>query len=337
MRRIHLTAIVSLLLVPRLAAPQGEPLGPEFRVNTYTPNLQEASSAASAGNDFVVVWASWAIGPGSEQEGSVRAQRFDSAGNPLGTEFRVNTSTAGFPDATAVGANSAGAFVVLWEKGDASGATTHVVCQRYDSSSAPVGPEFLVAPSNYYQIEPLVAVAPSGAFLVVWSWGGFGPPPAPPPIYDVFAQLYDSSGTPQGVFRVNTSTPYTQQIAGSAAADPAGNFVVVWGGQYSGSIGWDVMGRRYAASGAPLGSQFRVNTYTTGNQIHPAVATAPSGDFVVAWGGVDVGIRGQRFASSGDPLGPEFQVNTSTTGTQSYPSIAGRFRRRRQLRDHMGR
>jgi len=33
----------------------------------------------------------------------------------------------------------------------------------------------------------------------------------------------------------------------------------------------------------PLGSEFRVNTYTTSSQRLPAIATGPGGDFVVAW------------------------------------------------------
>ena len=318
MRRVSLAVLIPLLLVPRLASPQGEPLGPEFRVNTYTPQIQAAPSAASAGNDFVVVWTS---GSGNS---TVRGQRLDSGGNPLGTEFRVNTGTDGVAGVPVVGANSAAAFVVVWEYSYVF--LTTVFGQRYDASGAPVGPEFHVVPTNGYQIHPVVAVAPSGAFLIVWSAGGFGPPPAPPPIYDVFAQLYDGSGTPQGVFRVNTSTPYTQQIAGSAAADPAGNFVVVWGGQYSGSIGWDVMGRRYAASGVPLGPQFRVNTNTLGNQTNPVVATDPSGNFVVAWrDSTGPEIRAQRFVSSGAPLGPEFQVNTSTIGQYYGDSSAIAF------------
>jgi hypothetical protein len=318
MRRNPFAALIPLLLVPRLAAPQGEPLGPEFRVNTYTPNIQGASSVAAAGNDFVTVWSSDSS-PGST---SVFAQRFDSGGNPLGTEFRVNTSTDGFAGTPAVGANTAGAFVVVWAKSYVFNAD--VAGQRYDVSGAPAGPEFQVNPSNNYEIFPLVAVAPSGAFIIVWSSGGFGPPPAPPPIYDVFARLYDRSGLPQGAaFRVNGFAPYTQQVAGAVAADPAGNFVVVWSSQYSGAMGYDVIGQRYAASGVPMGSQFRVNTYTSGNQTVPAVATDPSGNFVVAWrGSAELGIRAQRFDSSGVPLGPEFQVNTSTAGTQNAPAIA---------------
>src|SRR5204862_5205006 len=49
------------------------------------------------------------------------------------------------------------------------------------------------------------------------------------------------------------------------------------------------------------GGEFAVNTYTAGFQGPPAVAAAPSGDFVVVWPSLDqdgsqYGVFGQRFA-----------------------------------------
>jgi hypothetical protein len=57
-----------------------------------------------------------------------------------------------------------------------------------------------------------------------------------------------------------------------------------------------------------LGGEFQVNTYTTGYQQGPSVASDPSGNFVVAWtdgtsflSGEDgslAGIFGQRFSGA---------------------------------------
>ncbi|HET9316294.1 MAG TPA: hypothetical protein VFQ51_11940, partial [Vicinamibacteria bacterium] len=118
-------------------------------------------------------------------------------------------------------------------------------------------------------------------------------------------------GTPIGPeFQVNTSTTGSQARP-SVASDSSGNFVVVWMSPEDGS-GSGVFGQRYAASGAPVGSQFAVNTYTTGNQGFPLVAADAAGNFVVVWmsrdqDGSDYGIFGQRYAGSGTPLGPEFR------------------------------
>jgi hypothetical protein len=42
-----------------------------------------------------------------------------------------------------------------------------------------------------------------------------------------------------------------------------------------------VFGQRYDSTGTALGSEFQVNTYTTGSQVSPATAADPGGDFLV--------------------------------------------------------
>jgi len=56
-----LLLLVVAAFIPRAAAAQGEPVGPEFRVNTYTIDDQRKPAVApdSSGN-FVVVWHSYA-------------------------------------------------------------------------------------------------------------------------------------------------------------------------------------------------------------------------------------------------------------------------------------
>ena len=81
---------------------------------------------------------------------------------------------------------------------------------------------------------------------------------------------------------------------------------------------------------SPLGGQFQVNTYTTNNQYHPAVATDSEGNFVIVWtsfgsSGTDtsnMSVQAQRWAAGGAPLGGQFQVNTYTTSTQRFPAVA---------------
>src|SRR5258706_136315 len=87
---------------------------------------------------------------------------------------------------------------------------------------------------------------------------------------------------------------------------------------------------------APLvaqgGSEFRVNTYTTGEQGYHQGSIAAAGTpatFVVVWedpakDGSSDGIFGQRFTNAPKPapLGAEFRVNTTTAGSQRYPAVA---------------
>ena len=118
------------------------------------------------------------------------------------------------------------------------------------------------------------------------------------------------------------------------AMDSAGDFVVAWtGGNNEDGSGYGIFAQRYNASGLAQGSEFRVNTYTTGTQggfstgNGPSVAMDSVGDFVITWqsygeDGSSYGIYGQRFNASGATQGSEFQVNTYTTGSQKEAKVA---------------
>src|SRR5438874_2511432 len=83
---------------------------------------------------------------------------------------------------------------------------------------------------------------------------------------------------------------------------------------------------RALPSVTPLGAEFRVNTFTAGDQrLFPhsgtAVATSAAGNSVVVWSsqgqdGNGWGVFGQRFDPSGNPQGTEFRVNTFTANDQ---------------------
>jgi hypothetical protein len=298
----------------------GAPSGPEFRVNTYTTGAQvlTATSRDASGN-FIVVWMS--IGQDGSGSG-VFGQRFAGSGAPLGPEFRANTATTNVQGYPAVAADSAGNFVVVW-RAYQNAPNYEIYGQRYDSAGVSLGGNFRIntyAPVPQNVRSPAVASDPSGNFVVVWDnlfQDGSG--------RGVFGQRYASSGATLGPeFRVNSFTPNYQYDA-AVASDAFGNFIVVWQSKGQDGSYLGVFGQRYANSGAPLGPEFRINTYTTSDQNRPSVAADASGDFVVAWNSDDYfgyGVFAQRFASTGAPLGPEFRVNTFTTQHQGTPSIA---------------
>ena len=319
-------ALTFLLIAPPAALAQSPmPLGPEFRVNTYTTGAQRFPSVASdsAGN-FVVVWQSF-------EDGSyygVFGQRFASTGAPLGGEFQVNAFTSLLQDYPAVASDPAGNFVVVWQSLFQGGNDYEVFARRYASTGAPLAGEFRV---NTYttanKVRPAVAADSAGNFVVVWMsyfQEGFN--------FGIYAQRFASTGAPLGgEFRVNTYTP-TDQVFPAVASDSAGNFVVAWqsypqqDGNESG-----IFAQRFASTGAPLGGEFRVNTSTSGDQRQPAVAADAAGDFVISWQ-ADTGVLGifaQRFASTGIPLGGEFRVNTDTASLELSPAVtsdpAGNF------------
>jgi hypothetical protein len=134
-----LLLLVALVLVPAVAQPQGDPLGPEFRVNTFTNGKQYLPAVTADGSNgtFVVVWESFL------QDGSgwgVFGQRYLPSGVPSGGEFRVNTYTTDDQTGPSVAADTAGNFVVVWtsDKQD-DPIFSGVFGQRYSATGAALG------------------------------------------------------------------------------------------------------------------------------------------------------------------------------------------------------
>jgi hypothetical protein len=332
-------AILLACGLARTAAADVAPVGNEFQVNTYTTANQTLPRAgADAAGNFVVVWESGSY-YGPTQDGSrtgVFFQRHAPGGGRLGSEARANTITLGPQRAPTVAVRSTGEFVVTWTGGgypfDQDGSESGAFLQLYDASGMPVGGEMQ---ANTYttgdQGQTAVAIDGGGSFVVVWQSGEYYGAGQDGSHRGIFGQRFTSAGTPLGSeFQINTYTT-DDQVTPAVAADPAGNFVVVWqSGDYYGS-GQDgssagIFAQRFSSTGARVGPEFQVNTYTTRNQRLPAVTMDAGGGFVVVWEGEGDGDYGgvfaKRFAADGMPVGGEFLVNTYTEGDQQNPAVA---------------
>jgi hypothetical protein len=134
------------------------------------------------------------------------------------------------------------------------------------------------------------------------------------------AQPFGPSGAE---FRVNTNTNGFEEKP-SVATDHVGNFLVVWsGGINNDGNASGVFAQRFSSGGAPLGTEFQINTYTTGNQTPGAVSASGTEQYVVVWETVqDSGaVYGRRY-SGGAAQGGEFRVDTDTTVLEFEPSVA---------------
>jgi hypothetical protein len=263
-------------------------------VNTYTLNDQTLPVIAGlTDGSFVVVWQSYdQDGPGTI---GVYGQRYAASGTALGSEFRANNTTAYGQAYAAIAGLTDGSFVVVSCGQDVPN-TIGVYGQRYSTLGSKLGNEFRV---NTYttgdQSTPAIAALIDGSFVVVWQSN----------IQDgslngIYGQRYAASGVPLGSeFRANTYTTYDQMFPAIAGLQD-GSFVVIWWSLYQDGSGYGVYGQHYALGGAVLGSEFRVNTYTTGNQFYPAIMGLQDGSFVVVWtsngqDGSDYDVYGQRY------------------------------------------
>jgi hypothetical protein len=293
----------------------------EFQVNSFTSSHQSFPAvAAEANGDFVVAWQS--VGHYNAGYG-IFAQRFESSGAPLGSEFRVNSYTNYNQIFPAVASDGDGDFIVVWHSLAQDGFAGGIFAQRFDSSGAPQGVEFQANSfTASYQSLAKVAADSDGDFVVAWtSYNQDGGPN-----YGAFAQRFDSAGLPRGAeFQVNSYTTGGQKSV-AIDSDSDGDFVIAWMSARDGS-NYGVFARRFDSTGAPQSVEFQVNAYTTGFQRNPAIASDGDGDFVVAWMSAaqddsNYGVFARRFGSAGGSHGPEFRVNTYTIDRQYTPAVS---------------
>ena len=301
------------------------PVGEFFQVNTSTEQVQQWPAPAMAPNGaFVVVWEDVILDP-PQVDWEINGQLFSADGTPVGEEFQANTYTPDVQRFASVAMGTDGSFVVVWDEGfNQDGNYGGVFGQRFDSAGSPVGGDFHVnlnAPAGT-RPAPDVATWEDDSFIVVWSGAGLSDDQG------ILGLKFDSDGFPVDLeFQVNTHT-LNGQSSPTVATIPGGAFVVTWTSAYQDGSADGIFGQRFDSAGSPVGSEIRVNSYTTGRQSVPDVAATPAGDFVVIWNSYDgqdgdqAGVFGQSFAADGTPRGQEFPVNTTTAGNQLRPKIA---------------
>jgi Matrixin len=122
----------------------GIPRDPEFRVNTASAGDQwEPTVAVLANGEAVISWTA----TGTDGSTGVYAQQFSAAGEPVGRETPVNTTTSGYQWRSAVAAAEDG-FVVVWN-GQGGADSDGVFAQRYEIAG---GGGVALAEDDFYGI-----------------------------------------------------------------------------------------------------------------------------------------------------------------------------------------
>lgn len=301
----------------------GQGIGNESQVNTYTTLNQNWPSVTQLnGGKFVIVWVS------DGQDGNdleIYGQQFTTAGDKVSGEFKVNTYTTSTQEAPNVHRLEDGGFVVVWQSLNQDATDYSIYGQRYNATGQKTATEFQIN-LNYktgVQARPWVNGLNGGGFVVTWiDSGGFDGDS-----YGIFGQCYNVTGyAVVGEFQVNSYTTLGQQYPHMSSLNN-GDFVVVWTDFNQDGSGSGVYGQRFDALCSKVGSEFRINSYTTANQVNAAVSGLAAGGFVVVWDsasqdGDGRGIYGQLFTPLAQKVGEIFQVNTYTTDDQRIPIVA---------------
>lgn len=240
----------------------GQTAGTTFQVNTWTSGYHaDPSIAAAADGRFVVSWTNgpfydgggYSYTPSRDRASSaILAQQYDEEGNADGPEFLVNQ----FPDYAQTHSDVAissdtGNFVVVWrsnygddgyEPGYGYTLSDSVTMRRFDASGVAEDEVHLNSYTSGAQVEPAVAMADDGSFVVVWrSVSSYHSPDNRDDAEGgLFSRCFTANGEGGGTeIHINSYTTGRQANA-SVTTDGDGSFLVSWTNQdafYSPPVG----------------------------------------------------------------------------------------------------
>lgn len=217
----------------------------ETRVNVATAgNQADASIATLPDGGYIVTWTDRGA-PGSGADWLIKARYFDPAGNPLGSEWTVNSSSGGVSSVeSSVTVLATGHVAIAYYQNGQQ----HV--RVFDSDGNPFGVEVSV-PAGLVVVPsagPKIAALEDGSFAMTWTVNsgalsdGSG--------RAVVVQVFSADGVPAGeAMLVNTQTA-GDQFDPSVVALPGGGFMVSWsefGADGQGGDNDQVMARIFAA------------------------------------------------------------------------------------------
>jgi hypothetical protein len=199
----------------------GASLGPAFRVSAAAAGASARGPALAADPEGNLLVAFESNGDGDGL--GVYARRFRANGAGLGSQFQVNTRTAGQQSRAAVAFREDDGYLVTWQGAIGERRRTRIFGQKLSLGGARFGTEFAVSEAvAEYDASPSVASTPQG-FLVGWiQWDKSFP-------LRLQARALRPNGRPSGpVFQINSSPLDAQYRTGLVAK--SGRVLSVWQG-----------------------------------------------------------------------------------------------------------
>jgi hypothetical protein len=273
--------------------PNCSPLGEEIQINTTSSgNQKEPSVTMDTPGNFIVVWQ----GPGTVEtdKEDIFARRFDPNGQPVASEFQVNTNTNDKQLCPRVAMNNSGRFVIVWESVNVSEEGKKAICSQLYDNGQRIGTEFVVNDGTSDGRYPDAAMDSQGNFAVVWMQDKSS--------NSIIGRLYNADGSAKAEpFEVSTIR-FSSVTQPSISMSRQGEFVVVWDGDPNLAglddihfiVVWDskidpdinereIFAQRYDSTGEAIGEEFQVNTHIEADQKRPAVAMQEGRKFITAW------------------------------------------------------
>ncbi|MCV2888450.1 calcium-binding protein [Ruegeria aquimaris] len=259
---------------------QGDP----FTVNATTNSLQQYPDAVllSSGN-LAVVWDSFVFDDRFSY--GIAAQVLPATGPGSDPDIVVNTTTENGQTDASIAALTTGGFVVAWVSAGQNAGVDGIYAQRFDSSGAKVGAEFLVSaePGNVGAATPEVVALPDGGFAVFFKQSentpglGF--------TAEIAGRFYASDGTLVGSqVRVDSIEDLSVQYP-SATQLSNGDVLVMW--HSSGIRGSahppGLYVQRFSPTGEKIGGEVLVSDEVLLDSFGHYLTALPDGSALATW------------------------------------------------------
>jgi Ca2+-binding RTX toxin-like protein len=254
---------------------QGQPVGAEFLVSPTTGFVRSNARAIGlADGGFIIAWEA----NGEDGGGfGLYAQRYSAAGVAVGTQFLLNSTTAGDQRDLTIAQLGDGSLLFVWSSNGQDGSGFGIYARRFGADGVALGGEVLINVATAgNQTNPSITRLADGSLIVAWS-SDTGT--------NIYARRLLADGTPTGSeFQLNANhSAANVQSEVEVKALPDGGFVAVWRSDVQdGSLG-GVYARIFTADGTPATEEFRVNTTTANSQELPSVTILSDGRIAFIW------------------------------------------------------
>lgn len=250
----------------------GQKIGNGFLVNKVTLGGQgQPAVTGLAGGGFVVSWADSSRNlTNAHDYFNVSARIYDPFGEPVGSDFRVNTHTFEAQVVPSITSLTNGGFVVTWFDLGHQVVTRDyhsIIGQIFDAAGKKVGKEFAVHKQvDAAQYDHVVTALSDGSFVVAWVDGALQSPDFS--VGSLRAQVFSADGKKQGGVLEVSKDNLNSDPAIAAGAD--GSFVISW------KHGATIEAAVY--SSAPIALFDASANLVTFNKLNPADWLGPFGD-----------------------------------------------------------
>ena len=288
----------------------------EFMVNSYTTDEQWYALILFEETNYFAVWVSENQ---DLSESGIYGRTLSDTCDSMQNVIRLNAYTLNDQTEPVIASNG-DTYYVSWNSQGQDTSSYGVYGQLVSSSGSKIGTE--VSINEYVQSAqeyPVIATDGTNYFVVWESNGQDGDNDG------IYARIINNEGSfVTDEFMVND---YTEDDQAAPAVQSNGeSYLVAWYSESQDGSGAGVYASLFDNDGNEIKTEFRLNGYTTGNQISPRISTDGK-NYLVVWTsysltGYDGDIYARLLDNDGNFIGNEFKVNTKTTGLQQLIGFA---------------